>query len=133
MSASSAERSDQDRTHRTLAEIAALLVLALVGLVIYNWITMPGTPPVIQLRQSDAVRADGGQFYVPFTVTNTGGNTAQMVQVVAELSVNGKVVEDGQQEIDFLAVRETADGAFVFTQDPQAGELTLRVASYQEP
>jgi uncharacterized protein (TIGR02588 family) len=53
--------------------------------------------------------------------------------VIAELSINGKVEEDGEQQIDFLASGETEEGAFVFSRDPRQGELVVRVASYKLP
>jgi uncharacterized protein (TIGR02588 family) len=141
--ASSQTRSDgreqnAQRHQRSPAEwltfgVAALIVLLIAGLVVYDWISAPSSPPVIELTQSEEIRAEGGQFYVPFTVTNSGGDTAEAVQLIAELSVDGEVVEDGEQQIDFLAGKETQEGAFVFSQDPRQGELTLRVGSYQEP
>lgn len=136
-SATHTPASNQPRS-RSFAEwttfgIAALLVLIVAGLVVYDWISTPATPPVVQLMQSGAVRAEGGQFYVPFTVTNSGGSTAEAVQLIAELELDGEIVEDGEQQIDFLAGDETREGAFVFSQDPQQGQLSLRVASYQQP
>jgi uncharacterized protein (TIGR02588 family) len=73
-----------------------------------------------------------GQFYVPFEVTNQGGETALSVQVMAELQI-GDRLETAEQQIDFLAEGEVQEGAFVFSQDPQQGALTLRVASYSLP
>jgi uncharacterized protein (TIGR02588 family) len=70
---------------------------------------------------------------VPFTVTNAGGETAESVQVVAELRIDGEVVESGEQTLEFLSSQETTGGAFIFTRNPQEGELVMRVASYQEP
>ena len=45
----------------------------------------------------------------------------------------GEEEQEGEQQIDFLSGGETAEGAFVFTLDPAAGELELRVASYKLP
>uniref|UniRef100_A0ACD5GPH3 TIGR02588 family protein n=1 Tax=Desertifilum tharense IPPAS B-1220 TaxID=1781255 RepID=A0ACD5GPH3_9CYAN len=74
-----------------------------------------------------------GQYYVPFSVINSGGTTAEAVQVIAELRVNGSLLESGEQQIDFLASDERQEGAFVFTRNPQQAELTIRVASYKSP
>lgn len=117
----------------TTFTIAALLVLAVAGLVVYDWVSSPATPPVIELRQSGPARAEGSQFYVPFTVINSGGSPAETIQLIAELELAGELVEDGEQQIDVLARDETRQGAFVFSRDPGQGQLTLRVASYQEP
>ena len=129
---------EQSQPGRTLAEwvtfgIATLILLAIIGLVIYDGIATPPTPPVFSLRQNGEIREQDGQFYVHFTVENSGGETAQAVQIIAELRLNGEVVEAGEQQIDFLSGAETEAGAFVFTKNPREGELSMRVASYILP
>lgn len=131
-------RSDQqEQGGRSFAEwvtfsVALAIVLALVGLILYDWLATPDTPPIVAVTPG-AVRTAGDQFYVPFTLENTGGQTAEMVQVIAELTINGDVVEDGDQQIDFLSSGERVEGEFVFSRDPAEGELAIRVASYQTP
>ncbi len=130
--------STQERPQRSRAEwgsfvIALSLIAILIGLVAYNWLTKNDEPPILSVSQTQPLREAGGQFYVSFKVTNTGGETAESVQVMAELRVNGEVIETGEQQIDFLSGGEENEGAFVFTQNPQKGELILRVASYKLP
>ncbi|NJR65906.1 MAG: TIGR02588 family protein [Leptolyngbyaceae cyanobacterium CRU_2_3] len=115
----------------TLA-IATLIVAAIVGLVLLSWMMQDQSPPAFLVR-STAVREVQGQFYVPFTVTNTGGETATAVQVLAELKHNGETEELAEQQIDFLSSGEVEEGAFIFSQNPRTGELILRVASYSLP
>jgi uncharacterized protein (TIGR02588 family) len=113
--------------------VAALILLMIVSLVLYDWIATPPTPPVLSLIQSGAVRQENGQFYVPFTITNTGGDTAESVQIIAELRIDGSREESGEQQIDFLAGAESEEGAFIFSHNPEDGELVMRVASYKTP
>ncbi len=113
--------------------IALVIVASIAGLVIFDWLTQPQTPPVLTLVQPSEVRRVNDQFYVPFEVENTGGATAESVQVVAEISVDGEVVEEGEQQIEFLSSGETGEGEFVFTTDPAEGELTVRIGSYRAP
>ncbi|HAA26407.1 MAG TPA: TIGR02588 family protein [Cyanobacteria bacterium UBA8553] len=117
----------------TTFSIALLILAAIVGLVIYKWMTQKNQPPVLSITRSSEVREAPGQFYVPFSVKNTGGETAESVQVIAELRINGEVEETGEQQIDFLASGETEEGAFVFSRDPRTVELSIRVASYKSP
>jgi uncharacterized protein (TIGR02588 family) len=117
----------------TTFSIALLILAAIVGLVIYKWLTQKNQPPVLSISSSSEVREAPGQYYVPFSVTNTGGETAESVQVIAELRINGDVEESGEQLIDFLASGEKEEGAFVFSRNPRQGELVVRVASYKRP
>jgi uncharacterized protein (TIGR02588 family) len=112
---------------------AASAVLGTVlGLIGYAWVTTPQEPPILEVQPSE-IRSVNGQFYVPFEVVNTGGETAEAIQVIAELRIGGGVEEQGEQQIDFLSRKETEEGAFIFSQDPRQGELVIRVASYKLP
>ncbi len=113
--------------------ISAAIVSGIVGLVGYDWVATRHEPPLISVEINGEIRAAGGQFYVPFKVTNAGGSTAESVQAIAELSIGGKVEESGEQQIDFLSGGETEKGEFVFTRNPRDGELKMRVASYKLP
>lgn len=134
----SSSKSPSHPPQRSLAErvsfsIASLIVTAIAGLIIYAWLTEEKQPPLISVSQDGATREAQGSFYVPFAITNTGGGTAESVQVIAELRVQGEVQETGEQNIDFLSGGETESGAFVFTRNPKDGEVVLRVASYKLP
>lgn len=112
---------------------ASLILGTIAGLVVYAWATERDRPPTLSVRQTDSIRQENGQFYIPFEVVNTGGQTAESVQVIAELKKNNEVEESGDLQIDFLAQNETETGAFVFNQNPRSGELTLRIGSYKVP
>jgi uncharacterized protein (TIGR02588 family) len=113
--------------------IASLVVAVLVGLILFIWVTESDEPPVLSVLQESEVRVAGGEFYVPFTLKNTGGTTAESVQVIGELRQGDELLESGEQQIDFLSSGEQEKGAFVFSHDPRRGQLTIRVASYKLP
>lgn len=114
--------------------VALTILASIVGLVIYLWAGKEGDrPPELSLERPEDVREANGQYYVPFELTNTGGGTAESVRVLAELRINGKVTESGEQEFDFLSGNESEEGAFVFSQNPSSGELVLRVTGYKVP
>jgi uncharacterized protein (TIGR02588 family) len=125
-------------TQRSAAEwvtfiVASLILLGLVGLILFDWQTNQNRPPAFSVAVSEAVRVTDGRYYVPFAITNTGGRIARMVQVTAELDIVGEDEETGEQQIDFLSGHETKAGSFVFSHDPQEGDLVVRVASYRLP
>jgi uncharacterized protein (TIGR02588 family) len=127
----------EKREPRSFAEwvtfgIANVILGTVIGLVIYAWVTERDEPPAIAVEQK-AIRQTNGKFYVPFEVTNTGGETVESVQVMAELKMGDRVLESGDQQIDFLSKGEKEEGAFVFQRDPRQGELSVRVSSYKIP
>ncbi|MBC8121037.1 MAG: TIGR02588 family protein [Gemmatimonadaceae bacterium] len=132
-------QTHEERKRRTPAEwvtfmAAALILSGIVGLVLYDWLTTgKEQPPVLTVARGGDIREVQGQFYVPFSITNTGQSTAESVQIVADLRVPGVPSETGELQIDFLSDGETEEGAFIFSRDPKQGILTLRVASYKTP
>ncbi|HEY9597771.1 MAG TPA: TIGR02588 family protein [Cyanophyceae cyanobacterium] len=128
----------QQKPPRSAAEwisfsIALFILAIVIGLIVYQWATQKNQPPELSVKSNPEIREAPGQFYMPFSVTNTGGETAESVQVIAELKINGTVEETGEQQIDFLASGETEEGAFVFSRNPREGQVTVRVASYKLP
>ncbi|MBW3602288.1 MAG: hypothetical protein KY434_06260 [Actinobacteria bacterium] len=67
------------------------------------------------------------------TVENEGETTAEAVQVLAELTIGGTLVEDREQQIDFLAAGERQAVSFVLDHNPANGDLDVGVASYKIP
>jgi len=124
-------------TRRSLAEwitftLATVILLSLVGLIIFDWQVNQNRPPAFEIEVT-APRLTEGRYYVPFAIRNTGGHIARTVQVTATLHLDDSDDEAGEQQIDFLSGHEQKRGSFVFTHDPQQGDLTIRVASYRLP
>ena len=113
--------------------VALAVLLFVVAAIGSMWVSSDDRPAHVVVEQEGEIRRVGGQFYVPVIVTNRGGRTAENVQVLAELSRDGEVVEDGEQAVDFLAGGETEEVEFVFTEDPGTSQLLLRVGSYAVP
>ncbi|HEY9691384.1 MAG TPA: TIGR02588 family protein [Oculatellaceae cyanobacterium] len=131
-------KSETFKPARSLAEWvtfagATFILILILGLVVYNWFTQKDQPPVLSVTRKGEISQVQGQYYVPFAVTNVGGDTAESVQIIAELRQNGQAEETGEQQIDFLSSGETKEGAFIFTSNPSEAELIVRVASYKLP
>ncbi|MBE8989624.1 TIGR02588 family protein [Nostoc sp. LEGE 12450] len=123
---------------RSIAEwvtfnVASLILAIIVSLVGYTWLNEKNQPPILSVSKKETIREIDGQFYVPFEVVNTGGDTAESVQIMAELLIDGKVTETGEQQIDFLSSGESEEGAFIFSKNPRQGQLNFRVGSYKLP
>ncbi|HZG95296.1 MAG TPA: TIGR02588 family protein [Mycobacteriales bacterium] len=132
------DRARSRRDPRSPAEwvtftVAALIVGGIAGAVAWLWIRGFDRPADAVVRRSGPVRQVGSRFYVRVEVDNRGDRTAQAVQVVAELTQRGEVVEEAEQTVDFLSGGEVETVEFVFTEDPASGELAVRVAGFLLP
>ncbi len=135
---SSAQRSPAQRSsaQRTTAEwvtfaISCAVLLVVVGLVVLD---MAGSndPPAPTATQAGPVRTSGDHFFVPVEVVNDGDATAANVQVTAELVI-GTQSYSGDQTIDFLGGGERVELAFSVDENPEQGELSIRVSGYAVP
>lgn len=125
-----------ERPGRSVAEwttfvVSSLLVLLLLGL-IASQSYQSDSPPAPEARVAGPMEERGGQFLVPVTVTNTGDEAAEAVQVLVSLDIDGEVTE-GDQTVDFLSGDDEAELVFVFDDDPADGDLTVQVTGFAVP
>ncbi len=135
------QEQGQEQQHgqgRSLAEwvalgIASAILLGVAAMIVFFWLTAPQGPPILTISPLDDIRQVGNQFYVPFEIANTGGETAATVHALAELRSGGQVVEQGQLVFNYLAGGERQEGTFVFHHNPADGELRLTIAGFKQP
>jgi uncharacterized protein (TIGR02588 family) len=125
-------RRRRGAAERVVVAIAGGVLLAVAGTIGWLWL-QPADPAQLNVGRPQVLRQVDGQRYVSAVVTNNGDETAEAVQVVAELNVDGEVVADGEQVVDFLSGGETQEVIFVFDTMAPDGEILLRVASYSVP
>jgi len=129
---------DREQSGRSPVEwltfsIAAAILCAVTGLVMYVWLSKQSQPPNLSIAYEKTIRESDGQFYVPFVLENKGGETVESVHIVAKLRMKNGIEESGEQEIDFLSSGEVQNGSFIFTKNPIKGQMTIRVTSYKLP
>jgi uncharacterized protein (TIGR02588 family) len=124
-----------ERTSAEKASFAISLIILgfILALLIFTWIAGDGKPPILTVNLSESIYQENYQFYVPYTVTNVGGQTAESVEVSAQLIITEQIQEHGSQYINYLSPGEKESGAFVFTHPPRLGKLIIRVASFKLP
>lgn len=113
--------------------VSLFIVATIVASIGYTWLSGDTNPPTLSVTTGADLRKARQQYYVPFTVSNVGGSTAESVEVVAQLLLDDGNIETGSQQINFLSRKEQRKGEFIFTHNPQQGQLTIRVASYKLP
>lgn len=117
---------------RVIFAAAAAILLAIAGSIVWLWL-QDRDPAIVTVEQVGVARAEGSQTYVTGSVHNDGDETAEAVQVTAELTVDGEVAAEGEQSIDFLSGGETQEIVFIFEAVESEGEIEMRVASYTIP
>lgn len=124
--------SDRSSAEWATFAIASAVLVALMGTIASLWLGGPQEPPTFEVR-TVSVRELDGRFHVRTSVVNTGEETAESVQVGAELTVQGEAPEEGEQIIDFLSGGEQEEVEFIFTSDPRRNQLDVRVRSFKVP
>jgi uncharacterized protein (TIGR02588 family) len=128
----------QHRGGRTLAEWTSLafssaVVLALVGLLLYEYFAVGDLPPTIEVEPEWAeLRQEGDLFYLPVVVANRGDQTAQDVRVRVRLT-SEPAAEPAELLIDYLVGGATARATVSYHQDPAATGVVVDRVSFREP
>lgn len=100
------QQKPQNSSQRSLAEKVSLtislsIVSLIVVLVCYTWFTGDNNPPILSIITATEIREIEQQYYLPFTVSNSGGMTAESVEVTAKLILKNGDIETGRQQINF--------------------------------
>lgn len=128
-----------EASERTTAERITMvisLVILMATFVLAGWATYrTGDKPAhIEVTANlEQVRETETGYYVPVTITNTGGQTAQDVTITGELDTGEGEPETADVTITFLASDESEQAELVFTTHPGEGDFTLGPTSYLKP
>ena len=112
--------------------IATTIILLLAGSIGWLW-AQPSDPVHVTIEMLGEPRVVDGQSYFSAELTNHGDETAEAVQVRAELIAGGEIVDEGEQIVDFLSGGKTEELVFVFADVPPGAQVELRVASFKVP
>ena len=120
---------------RTRAELISLVVaLSVLGIVLGVLVSGFGEddPARPVAAVTEVTPEPNGSHRVTVEVTNEGDRAAAGVQISATLTTTDGE-ESGDQTIDFLGGGESRTVVFVFTGDPDAGQLDVAVTGFAVP
>lgn len=134
---------DQERNEprrRSTAEwttlgVSVAIIAALIGAALYEQFarTEPaGIVIEVEVDRAGAERRDD-RWYVPYTVSNRGGDPAMDVSLIFEISAGDEMVEESTATVAFLATSGSTAGELVTALDPTAHEIEARVGSLLRP
>jgi len=118
----------------TLAVSIAILAV-FVGAALYEqFVNAEPAGAILRVELSlDQTEQRGDRFYVPFDVTNSGGDPASDVAVLFEVRQGEEVIEESDTMIPFLPSDGQETGEAVLMSDPAEYEVTAEVGNFLEP
>ena len=126
----SRRRPGRDAAELVTLAVSIAVVAALIGGVMYVQLARGDRLPAIEVRAVvDELRAEGGRFYLPVEIENTGDQAAESVLIVVIQRVGEREVEH-ELLIDYLAGGGTADATAVLMEDPRRAGIRLEVRSF---
>ena len=128
----SPRQADIPRAEWLAAAVGVLLLLGSIGVVVRQAVVSRGSPPVLELRASQATKA-GSYWLVRVDAANRGERTAAGLEITGTLRFGGSVVEESRATIDYLPPRSRRSAGLYFTKDPRTASLELRPTGYQDP
>lgn len=105
--------------------LGALLVLLLVGFLGYQAIVARETGPELSVAVTGVELAPAG-YAVHFELVNSGGETAEAVQLGGALVRRGRPVEQASTTVDYVPPDSVRAGALLFSIDPRTAQLQIR-------
>ena len=120
----------KNRLEWSVFGISLVLIATVVGLLLYEHFTTGRGPADLAVTLGEAVASTGG-YAVPVDVRNSGGTSAEDVQV--SVSLRGAAAEAAGVTLPYVPYRSQRRAWVMFDRDPSAGTLEARVLGYRQP
>ncbi|WP_222195445.1 hypothetical protein [Modestobacter italicus] len=123
---------ETSRGEYALGVLGALIVLLVLGFLAHQAVVVRDGDPQLSVTSATAEPVDDG-WSVPFEVHNSGGTTAEEVQVTGVLERDGEELQEATATIAYVPPRSRQSGALLFSVDPGTGTLQVRPTAYTLP
>ena len=111
--------------------LSVVIILAVVSVLAFEAITGADSPPQLTISLGDVVAQPAG-YSIPLTVENTGGTTAENINLELTLQTDGEE-EIGECQIAFVPRQSSGECWAMLSTDPEGGELKARVLGFEQP
>lgn len=123
---------------RTVAEwvtlgLSLLVVAGLIAIAIREESERTDDTGVTVLFDEESATRHGELYYVPYIVTNIGGDAITSAEIWIEVFNGDLMVESAEVRIQFLPREGRQDGIYFSSFDPATHELRGRLESLQFP
>lgn len=115
------------------AAIGLAIVLGMFGFLALDAIRADtGVPPIMRVEPSRLTKA-GGQYVLQVRVSNASRKTGAGVHITGALKRGAETVESSDATLSYVPGQSHRRAGLVFTHDPRAYRLELRVTGYERP
>lgn len=114
------------------AGIGGFLVFGAVGFMLHEAVTLPDTPPRIEIT-IDSIVAQPSGYLVRVRAHNRGYSTAAALEIEGELVADTGIVQTSRTTIDYVPERGSRTAGLFFDHDPRILTLRLRPVGYDDP
>lgn len=121
----SARRSRTPAAEWAVAALGALLVFSAVGVMLFQALTQPNTPPRLEVTV-DSIVDTGSGYLAQVRVRNRGQSTAAQLLIEGQLNSDTGSVETAQATISYVPAQSIRRAGLLFSRDPR--EFRLEVA-----
>lgn len=116
----------------TVFGFGSILVTGVLVFLLYEALTYTPQPAVLAVELG-APQQVVDRYIIPFTVKNSGGETATDVQVEVALERPDQPLEQVHVAIDVIPRYSSGEGWVAFRSDPGTGDLHAHVQSFRQP
>lgn len=131
------ESHDQEQSttaERITLSISVVILLSILAVAIWsNMQTGQDPPDIVVEADIENVRETDSGFYVPITIKNNGGMTAQDAVIAGELDLGDGEPETAEITIAYLAGGEEEAAELIFSAHPNDGDFSVVPISYLQP
>jgi uncharacterized protein (TIGR02588 family) len=116
----------------TIGGLGAVLVGGAILFLVYHSFVRDQTPPDVRVLAGRVLELQNG-YLVQFRAFNQGGSAAAQVMIEGEIAGPDGRTEVSEAMLDYVPARSDREGGLMFSQDPRAGQLSLRAKGYARP
>lgn len=120
------------RLHWIAAGFGAVIFVGVIAILVGYGLSEGGTPPVITVHAAPPMRVAEG-YSVVVTVENMGGSTAADIEIEGRAGAADTEWAVARARLDYLPPGSDREATLLFTHNPDAGDLRVRVLGYRTP
>lgn len=110
--------------------VSGVLLVSVLGFLGYQAVTVRDGPPALRTRVAPVSDADQPPYVFEVQVRNTGGQTAQAVQITGQLTRDDRQVEQASATVRYIPPHSHRDVSLLFDTDPKTAAVSVKAAGY---